>query len=146
MDTLKTTVRITRRSRNWLVGSALCATLVAGGFAAVALASEGSGKVDVATDPYEYPVNANGMSYGSAESATSPDNEPDLITAYGIDGTLGYVKKTDLYLPAPASPQEAIAQNDQVIDHRRSIPLYAQDGVKVIGSFTIDTPASSVHP
>lgn len=40
-----------------------------------------------------YPKNKNGQTYGSAAYATSPETEPDLILATGVDGTEGYLLK-----------------------------------------------------
>lgn len=79
-----------------------------------------------------YPVNENGMTYGSdfgkAES-------PDLILATGDDGKQGYLKQSDIYGPEPKSPEEAAALT-AVADQPRVLPLYASDGVTVIGTFT----------
>ena len=40
-----------------------------------------------------YPKNINGQTYGSSADATSPETEPELISAIGVDGTAGYVLK-----------------------------------------------------
>lgn len=44
----------------------------------------------------DYSLNDAGETYGSALYAASSADEPDLIQAYGVDGTEGYVKKVDL--------------------------------------------------
>jgi len=46
---------------------------------------------DVITLPNEYKINKNGETYGSALGAEY-GFEPDLIEAYGTDGTIGYVR------------------------------------------------------
>ncbi|WP_332699480.1 hypothetical protein [Halalkalibacter lacteus] len=44
-------------------------------------------------DEIAYPQNEKGQTFGSALDAPSYEDEPYLIKAYGIDGTIGYVKK-----------------------------------------------------
>ena len=63
-----------------------------------------------------------------------------LILAQGEDGTLGYVRNTDLGEPVPESPEAALAQQAA----RRAsgcdgeyINLYDADGVTVIGRFFV---------
>jgi len=85
-----------------------------------------------------FAVNKNGQSYGSALNATSPDTEPDLIKAYGVDGTLGYVKSEDLNVKMPKSPEEALSkQRSRALSGDRQIPLYDVDGKTVIGKFNV---------
>lgn len=86
-----------------------------------------------------FPKNENGLTYGSALEATSLDTEPDLILAYGVDGTLGYVRSIDLNDDIPKTPEEAIAIQKQYIDAGvvRQIPLYDVDGKTVIGKFNV---------
>jgi|GEM_PF-4561749 hypothetical protein len=57
-----------------------------------------------------YPTNENGETYGSSAHANSLETEPDLIAAVGIDGTKGYLRKTDLYMEMPKTPEEALAK------------------------------------
>lgn len=92
----------------------------------------------------KYSVNENGQSYGSAALATSPDQEPDLIAAVGVDGTEGYVLSTDLMGKEPKTPEEAV-EISKVNASRggRVIPLYDSDGKKVIGEFKISAGTSS---
>lgn len=88
-----------------------------------------------------FPKNKNGQTYGSAADATTPENEPDLIKAWGVDGNLGYVKSSDLYGKRPKTPEEAIAkQNRERKEGDRIIPLYESDGKTIIGSFKISVP------
>lgn len=109
-------------------------------FSAVTGANDGL-RVDGPSSPTEFPRNESGLTYGSALDATSPENEPDLIEAIGIDGTSGYVMKKDLEEPTPSNPEEAARLKRTL----RTIPLYDVEGKKVIGEFEIDPglPATS---
>jgi len=93
-----------------------------------------------------YDVNENGLTYGSAVFAVSPDTEPDLISAIGIDGTEGYVYSVDLQEDLPKTPEEAVIktkalkENVQQVNGSvivKTIPLYDIDGKTVIGEFAI---------
>jgi hypothetical protein len=84
-----------------------------------------------------YPENENGQTYGSAGDATSPEIEPELIRAIGVDGTEGYVLKKDLDGKQPKSPEEAIAIQNSRSPGGRNIPLYDVDGKTIIGVFHI---------
>jgi hypothetical protein len=59
-----------------------------------------------------YSVNDSGFTYGSALDAPSPEVEPDLISAWATNGSLGYVYKTDLENAQapyePKNPEEAV--------------------------------------
>lgn len=83
-----------------------------------------------------FPKNENGQTYGSAADAVSPSTEPDLIKAIGVDGTEGYVLKTDLDGKMPKNPSEALEQQRNA-PKSRTIPLYHVDGRTVIGHFKI---------
>ena len=65
-----------------------------------------------------YPTNANGMTYGSG---LSPGKGPDLVAAYGTQGQLGYVRRSDLAGPMPTS-----LVTTGVFGRPHSIPLYAR--------------------
>lgn len=97
---------------------------------------------------YIYETNENGQTYGSAMYASSPDKEPDLILAEGLDGTEGYIYATDLNADLPNSPEELLAsmmRNQEIWDNApigqvviaRTISLYDIDGKTVIGEFPI---------
>lgn len=89
-------------------------------------------------------TNSSGLRAGSGAEATSEAELPDLIAAFGTDGEIGYVKKTDL-----ASPDLTVEQvsNLPTIDRGngetvrssgpRTIPLYDSDGIVAIGTFAI---------
>lgn len=59
------------------------------------------------TDNNVIKVNQNGETYGSMANAKSVEEEPDLISARGVDGTMGYIKKTDLNKGVPRTLEEA---------------------------------------
>lgn len=90
----------------------------------------------VATAP-PYPVNENGMSYGSGANIDEDDPGPDLVAAYGTNGRCGFVRASDRDEEPPADPEEAAAHMADLDPDGRDIPLYAQDGVTVIGTFHI---------
>jgi hypothetical protein len=80
-----------------------------------------------------YPVNENGMTYGSGAGIDEDDPGPDLVAAYGTDGRCGFVRATDRDQGARTLAQ-ALASPDP---SDRTVPLYAQDGVTVIGELRI---------
>lgn len=79
------------------------------------------------------PVNEQGLTYGSVL-----DGSPDLISAVGIDGTSGYVRREelapDLYTPEAQKAYEEHLQTDNLI------PLYDLDGNR-IGQFALAVPS-----
>ena len=79
-----------------------------------------------------YPTNALGQTYGSALLAEIVGVEPDLISAEGVGGAVGYVKADELN-PKINSPAEAAAYM-AALDSNRIIPLYDANGT-VIGTF-----------
>ena len=90
----------------------------------------------LATAP-PYPVNENGMSYGSGAGIDEDDPGPDLVAAHGTNGRCGFVRASDRQHEPPPSPEEAAAYMAELDPGGRDVPLYAQDGVTVIGSFHI---------
>ncbi|MEH6945107.1 hypothetical protein [Bacillus sp. JJ722] len=82
-----------------------------------------------------YPQNRKGQTYGSEVNAPSYEDRPDLISAVGIDGTTGYVKKEDFDGPQPRTPEEAVKLTKEA--KPREIPLYDVDGETIIGKFII---------
>jgi len=95
------------------------------------------GSFHIGAKNMSYPKNKNGQTYGSATDAPSPDMEPELIRAIGVDGTTGYVLKKDLDGERPKSPEEAIAIQNSRSPGGRDIPLYDVDGETVIGVFHV---------
>jgi hypothetical protein len=77
-----------------------------------------------------YPVNDSGMTYGSGAGIDADDPGPDLVSAYGTNGRCGFVRGADL-----PRPGRTLAGAIAATPEEREIPLYAQDGVTVIGTF-----------
>lgn len=150
------------------------ATLIGGvGLGAVAAASNPveaapvglSAEQGVLTTPKPaptYPQNANGQTYGSAAEATSPDNEPDLISVIttnnllpadaakltateiaAVDtgrGEVGYVRKTELNDANGSnikSPDEAAEWMRDGARKDHAVTVYEKDGVTPIGQFIV---------
>ncbi len=97
---------------------------------AVTLPSPATGQANVA-----WPRNVHGQTYGSELRAATTDDLPDLILVIATNGKEGYVRRTDLYLPGPKTPEEAANRDTS---SARRIPVYEVDGVTVIGVFEID--------
>ncbi|MFD0679412.1 MULTISPECIES: hypothetical protein [unclassified Paenibacillus] len=91
----------------------------------------------IPTKATNYPKNENGQTYGFAADATSYESIPDLISAVGVDGTAGYVRKKDLDGEQPKTPEEALAIQKNRPVGGRDIPLYDVDGKTIIGVFHI---------
>jgi hypothetical protein len=97
-------------------------------------------------DP-RWQTNQAGESYGSLFDSNSPENEPDLIQAVATNGTEGYVRAADLERAQGdptsfASPEEAIRWQETEGAKDRTVPVYAVDGVTVVGEFLIVGSAS----
>jgi len=122
----------TRLKKRYSVGIivACCGLGIVGG-SAIATAAQGNN----APSSPSYSVNDSGETYGSARSATSPAEEPDLIEAMATNGEVGYVRGSDLTLPA-TTPEDNIRNND-VYARGFTIPVYASDGKTVIGEFVV---------
>jgi len=121
--------------RTIIIGVALIAGIVVGTASfgpAIAnnFSNQGNAPVPV------FPKNANGQTYGSSALVNSPDQEPDLISAVGVNGTEGYVRSEDLNGKLPNTPEEAVAYNRK-LKTERLIPLYDVDGKTIIGEFKI---------
>ena len=80
-----------------------------------------------------FPINENGQTYGSA-SACNYEDLPDLIQAVGTNGKEGYVYRTDLECEQPNNPEEAVEYVKRW-QKSRTIPLYENDGITIIGDF-----------
>lgn len=88
-----------------------------------------------------YPKNALGETYGSALDAKENEKEPDLIRAEAEDGTVGYVRKTELEGPVPKTPEEALALQAKATD--RYINVYESDGKTIVGKFKVTATKKS---
>ncbi len=81
-----------------------------------------------------YSVNKNGQTYGP--HIDNCEEEPDLIAVYGVDGTFGYIKSTDLESPPP-TPEEALKQQRFRKDSTE-LPVYDKEGEKIISTFILE--------
>ncbi len=84
-----------------------------------------------------YPVNESGETYGKP---TDPLHPPDLLLAQGTDGTIGYVRSSELIGEDPATPEEAVKRQLTLNPDGRAISLYEDDGKTVIGEFKVTGP------
>lgn len=82
-----------------------------------------------------FPVNAQGETYGSGLLASLTGEMPDLISAVGADGTLGYIRDTDI----PA------VQDIAVEGIQGTIPLYDVNG-STIGEFIVEESSKDYIP
>lgn len=99
--------------------------------------------IEAVIEPAEYKVNSNNMTYGIASLASNSEELPDLISAVGNNGVNGYILKSDFNIGNPTSP-EAV---DEYMEMKKKmkeqgingfeVPLYAEDGVTVVDTFTI---------
>lgn len=123
----------TRQLKSGILAVALSCAVLAGVF------HFGQAAASRTNQASPYPKNQNGETYGSLLDAPSPDLDPDLIAAIGVDGTEGYVRATELNSgPHPTSPDKTVAYMKALESAPysvRTIPLYAADGKTVIGSF-----------
>lgn len=85
----------------------------------------------------DWPVNEQGKSFGAVDEASSLADEPDLILVQATNGRFGYVPKAELNPPLPASPAEAVALQDARPAGGKLIPVFAVDGVTVVGQFRV---------
>lgn len=115
--------------------------VVTGGAVASSFLSGPADEVPPGVDVTEqYKQNADGLTYGSALDAVSPETEPDLINVVASNGKTGYVLKTELDRASGAldfkSVDEALAWQSS----RRSVTsvtVYESDGKTVVGEFIV---------
>lgn len=134
----------------------LIVAFVGGGgvYVAAAAASDtgGSQQLSPSAPAVTFPTNANGQTYGSA-AGVAPSQQPDLIEADGSDAAgndvTGYVRRSQLDAATGAnvtSPQAAVAWTQAHAGESTTIPLYTQDGLTVIGTFTIAPSVPGQQP
>ncbi|MGJ4845910.1 hypothetical protein [Leifsonia sp. Le1] len=95
----------------------------------------------------KFKANARGLTFGSAMSATSPTNEPDLILVVATNGLEGYVLKSDLHKAEGtgfASPAEALAWQASIQGKDQTLSVYTSDGSTVIGEFVVKATSGAV--
>jgi hypothetical protein len=89
----------------------------------------------------DWPVNAGGQTYGSSALAVTPEDEPDLIKALATNGQTGYISRAEMQAidgSQVKTPEEALAWQAAHADETHVLPVYAVDGVTVIGEFVIE--------
>jgi hypothetical protein len=84
-----------------------------------------------------YPTNQKGMTFGSGSGIDATNPGPDLLAAYGTNGAFGYIRATDRARALGQPPVGLVVNPQQVPPEGMHIPLYAEDGVTVIGRFTV---------
>jgi len=90
----------------------------------------------------DFPKNEMGLTYGSA-AFVDFDDMPDLIRALGTNGKEGYIYAVDWNGDEPNTIEEVVIYMDNIRNLNekgifvRVIPLYAVDGVTVIGEYEI---------
>ena len=126
-------------TRRLIVCAALLAGLVLGAVAGSIAFASSSGVPLAAAGPAttNWAKNTHGRTYGSAFSAKSLQDEPDLIEVAATNGSIGYALRSDLEGPMPTSPQEALRQQAAQAGKSETIPVYQSDGTTKIGVFVI---------
>lgn len=92
------------------------------------MAVRANGGVDLSTEGKQIHTNAAGETYGEALVVKYLNEDVDMISAIGKNGTEGYIKVSDLPQNIP-----------DYVPHDHEIPVYASDGVTVIDSFFISS-------
>ena len=105
----------------------------------VGLYAEPDPSAVVAVAPF--PVNEHGLTYGSGMFVDEKNLGPDLVAAYGSDGTFGDILASERDAVVDRNlPIEGLVDPTRQSNEGGKIPLYKQDGVTVIGSFEIQAP------
>lgn len=121
-------------------------TLICFAIAAVLLAGFCLAPSPNAFSATPFPDNSNGETYGDLFQTREAGVDPDLILAAGENGVVGYVRAADLEGPVIASPEEALAIQDQREEEGytgRYIDLFESDGETVIGRFFVQAGAEA---
>lgn len=92
-----------------------------------------------AADPGPVRTNAAGQTYGSMLGREA--DPPDLVSWVSRDGTVGYVLRKEVVPDPPSSPEENARRTERarVTDGARTVPMYASDGVTVVGEAVLNT-------
>lgn len=118
---------------------------VALGIAGIGVAMPAYGAADVrsadSAGEQVYQVNEAGQTYGQAPTVDGAEM-PDLLSAWGNDGTLGYVLFSDLGME-PARSIDEIEEANRRSEEKYTVPLYESDGKTIIGEFTVNEGAST---
>jgi len=148
----------TKRNPLVLIGAGIIAVAVsffgvsAAGFALVPALLAPAGVAPA--DPYvnfepapvpTYEVNQDGLTFGSAAKAISPETEPDLISVVASNGREGYVLKAELDAANGQTAWTAAKTDEErvkSVDERAKlgivqIAVYESDGRTLIGTFPV---------
>lgn len=85
-----------------------------------------------------YQLNRNNETYGSGLFASSDQSLPDLMLAVGDSGITGYVRTSDLQKEDDSLSDvlaETAARTADVSSY--TIPVYKEDGITIIDSYTV---------
>lgn len=129
-------------STRGLAGAALVLTAVLAAAVLGAGVAKGSDAMLEQATTTDWPVNANGQTYGSEVQAKSEADVPDLVLVEATNGKQGYCLNSQLN-PAPVPPKseaEAKAMMREALCKGRVIPVFESDGVTRIGVFQIGGP------
>lgn len=77
------------------------------------------------------------MTFGSGSGIDADNPGPDLLAAYGTNGAFGYIRATDRERAHGQRPTGLVVNPPQMPADGIDIPLYAQDGTTVVGTFTV---------
>ncbi|WP_285725651.1 hypothetical protein [Psychromicrobium xiongbiense] len=139
-------MKISSTKARLIIGAVgLAVLLSAGGFAA----ANASGRSDAVAGQQQvkphFAQNQSGKTYGSAASASAPNEEPDLIQVKASNGRVGYVYKTELDAASGdpqqlhfKSPAEALAWQAKHAGKTEHLAVYEADGTTKIGEFVIN--------
>jgi hypothetical protein len=135
------------RAKKVTVGSIVLLLSIATGAAAASVANNieyvVSSDDDTRTKP-NYAQNKFGESFGSLSEASVDADAPDLISAVGGNGVQGYLRSSELLLPLPKSPEEALRWQESR-PKTRVLKLYAVDGRTIVGEFVSGSGESPVE-
>lgn len=109
----------------------------------VVIADSGADTVPM-PDP-DYKVNASGLTFGSAATASSPEKEPDLIEVVATNGVVGYVYKKDLDAANGTEAARTFTSPEQALEWQRTaaqtlpaiVRVFESDGETVVGEFVV---------
>jgi hypothetical protein len=123
----------TRIKGQYFVLIAMATILLIGCMSAYALGNQSDYGID------GYAINAQGLTYGSAASASLGDL-PDLISAYDTNGRLGYIFTKEILAIIPNSYEDKWKMASDK-NNWNSIHLYEIDGRTIVGEFIVGPAA-----
>jgi len=74
----------------------------------------------------DYPVNANGQTYGSASQGFYGDHVPDLVAAMATNGKVGYIYATDYYTASRPAANPTQAAEFAAQDYEKSVNAFCE--------------------